>query len=53
MMPCMKPRFIVTTLVIAGIMLAAVPLLHQIGPSQLLGEEQVKGESRNVLKCVV
>jgi len=43
-----RPRFIITTVVISGIILAAFPLVHHIGPALLVEEDQEEGKICNV-----
>ena len=40
-----KPRTIVTLVVISGAMLAIVPLIHYIGPSLVPTNQQAGGEN--------
>lgn len=38
-----RPRFIIMTVVISGVILAAFPLVHHIGPA-LLAEDRQEGK---------
>jgi len=44
-----KPRTIVSLVVISGVMLAIVPLIHYIGPSLKPDNQRVGGEN-NIIK---